>query len=110
VARIHQANGFGELVSDLGGEPADAYRRLVKIVHPDAVPASRIRTATQAFARLSALCAERDGRTMTTKRGTYRGLRAGGGRCRRESLRAVALSSSGPTAAEERISALAGVF
>jgi hypothetical protein len=72
VARINQAHGFGDLVSDLGGEPADAYRRLVKIVHPDVAPASRTRTATQAFARLSALWAERDGRTMTTGRGTYR--------------------------------------
>lgn len=72
VARINQAHGFAELLSDFAGEPADAYRRLVKIVHPDVVPASRTRTATQAFARLSALWAERDGRTMTTRRGTYR--------------------------------------
>src|SRR5688500_11543524 len=72
VARINRAHGFAELVSGLGGEPCDAYRRLVKIVHPDVAPAGRTRTATQAFARLSALWAERDGHPMTTKRGTYR--------------------------------------
>jgi hypothetical protein len=72
VARINQAHGFAELISDLGREPADAYRLLVKIVHPDVVSAGRTRTATQAFARLSALWAERDGQVMTTKRGTYR--------------------------------------
>lgn len=72
VARINRAHGFDELVSDLGGEPADAYRRLVKIVHPDVVSAGRTRTATRAFARLSAMWADRDGRVMTTRRGTYR--------------------------------------
>jgi hypothetical protein len=64
VARINRAHGFAELVSDLGREPGDAYRLLVKIVHPDVVSAGLSRTATQAFARLSALWAERSGRTM----------------------------------------------
>lgn len=64
VARINRAHGFAELVSDLGGEPGDAYRRLVKIVHPDVVSAGLTRTATEAFARLSALWAERQSPTM----------------------------------------------
>jgi hypothetical protein len=64
VERINRARGFAELVSGLGCEPGDAYRRLVKIVHPDVVSAGLTRTATEAFARLSALWSERQGRTM----------------------------------------------
>ena len=40
-------------------DPVDAYRKLSKIVHPDAAPAALSATATRAFAKLSALWANR---------------------------------------------------
>jgi serine/threonine protein kinase len=76
VALIERARSLADLMgSGLGvavGDWADAYRRLVKIVHPDVAPAGRTSAATAAFARLSVLWDERDGRVLTTKHGSYR--------------------------------------
>jgi serine/threonine protein kinase len=85
VAVIEAARVFGDLAAPGRGssDPAgsgqgsasaavDAYRRFSKIVHPDVAPTGRASSATAAFAKLSALWADRDGTTMTTKRGTYR--------------------------------------
>jgi hypothetical protein len=76
VALIKGARSFADL-TDSGpgvavGGGVDAYRKLVKIVHPDVAPAGRTAAATAAFARLSALWEERDGRVLTTKRGNHR--------------------------------------
>jgi hypothetical protein len=57
AARIAAAGHFTELETWIGASGLDAYRRLVKIVHPDAAPAGRTATATQAFASLAALWA-----------------------------------------------------
>jgi hypothetical protein len=59
------------------GDGVGAYRKLVKIVHPDVAPAGRASAATAAFAKLSVLW---DGRGLVTKRGSYRvgGLVAAG--------------------------------
>jgi serine/threonine protein kinase len=70
VTAIGGASHFSDLVMD--SSPAAAYRMLVKLVHPDVAPAGRGPAATQAFARLSALWAERDGRLFSTGRATYR--------------------------------------
>jgi hypothetical protein len=63
VRAIEEADGFAELTNGHAGaafvDPADAYRKLSKIVHPDAAPAALGATATQAFAKLSALWANR---------------------------------------------------
>jgi hypothetical protein len=75
VARIQAAVHFADLIGQRDpwdGGAEHAYRMLVRIVHPDAAPAIRTATATAAFARLSALWAERDGTVMTTRRGSYR--------------------------------------
>ena len=82
VAAIAGAGTFGDLVAACapltdfspgvaGGEAGHAYRILVKVVHPDVAPAGRSPAATAAFARLSLLWGERDGRLLTTKRATY---------------------------------------
>jgi hypothetical protein len=83
VAAIGGARTFADLVG-AGAQPADsspgaavgaaghAYRKLVKVVHPDVAPAGRGPAATVAFARLSELWAERGGRLLTTRRATYR--------------------------------------
>jgi len=55
-----------------GGEAGHAYRILVKVVHPDVAPAGRSPAATAAFARLGMLWSEREGRLLTTTRGSYR--------------------------------------
>lgn len=57
VDRIWAATGFAELI-DGNDEPGVAYKKLVKIVHPDVVPAGLSATATAAFARLSGLWAD----------------------------------------------------
>jgi hypothetical protein len=77
VAAIGRAGTFDELLADFshGGAvvgAGHAYRNLVKVVHPDVAPAGRGPAATVAFARLSRLWDERDGRLLTTKRATYR--------------------------------------
>ena len=83
VAAIAGAGTFGDLVAACasltdsspgvaGGEAGHAYRILVKVVHPDVAPAGRSPAATAAFARLSLLWGEREGRLLTTKRATYR--------------------------------------
>ncbi|MEV4709256.1 molecular chaperone DnaJ [Actinoplanes sp. NPDC049316] len=74
VAAIARADAFPDLLNGefaVGG-PGHAYRMLVKIVHPDVVPAARRATATQAAAKLSALWARAQNRTLTTRRATYR--------------------------------------
>ncbi len=83
VAAIAGARTFADLVH-AGARPADsspgvaggraghAYRILVKVVHPDVAPAGRGPAATAAFARLSRLWEEREGRLLTTGRATYR--------------------------------------
>nr|WP_296066512.1 hypothetical protein [uncultured Actinoplanes sp.] len=58
VTLIDQAARFDALVAGHRSE-SDAYRKLVKLVHPDAVSAPRKVAATNAFARLSRLYAER---------------------------------------------------
>jgi hypothetical protein len=79
VVRIGAARSFGELV-DASGDAGSAYRRLVKIVHPDVAPAGQGPAATAAFARLGELWAQRDGTLLVTERGRYRvgGLVAAG--------------------------------
>ena len=83
VAAITGARSFADLVAagaradgsgpgGAGGDAGHAYRSLVKIVHPDVAPAGRGPAATVAFARLSELMRERDGRLVTTGRATYR--------------------------------------
>jgi hypothetical protein len=81
VRRIGEASSFAELVDGSSGRPAgagafgspaDAYRKWVKLVHPDAAGAARTSTATEAFAKLSALYAGRDGTALRTPRGVYR--------------------------------------
>ena len=63
VRLIEGASDFGDLAA-AGVAPARAYKMLVKIVHPDAVPAGLSARATAAFARLSLLWEQRRG-TMT---------------------------------------------
>jgi hypothetical protein len=72
VAAIERAGTFPDLLKgELAvGDAGHAYRMLVKIVHPDVVPAARRATATRAAAKLSRLWAER--RSLTTRRATYR--------------------------------------
>jgi serine/threonine protein kinase len=53
VGRILAAHDFEELAGGTAGGPA--YRKWAKVVHPDAVSAARRATATDAFAKLSAL-------------------------------------------------------
>jgi serine/threonine protein kinase len=70
VARIQKAASFGELV---GEQDADrAYRKWVKLVHPDAVSAAESATATVAFARLARLYGERGGTELRTPQAIYR--------------------------------------
>jgi serine/threonine protein kinase len=64
VAAIDRATSLAEL----GGE--DAYRRLLKVVHPDVAPAEARVTATRIAAKLTALRGAQ--RTLTTRRATYR--------------------------------------
>jgi hypothetical protein len=71
VARIAAAGSFADLVPACG-DAGVAYRRMVKIVHPDVVPAGRGPAATQAFARLAQLWTDRHGPVITTRRATYR--------------------------------------
>lgn len=70
VTAIGGASHFSELMTKNG--PGATYRMLVKVVHPDVAPAGRSPAATQAFARLSVLWAEREGRLFSTGRATYR--------------------------------------
>lgn len=71
AARVLAVGSFAELVpADV--EPDRAYRRLVKLLHPDVAPAGRSATAAAAFARLSTLWQARHGTVLTTRRGTYR--------------------------------------
>jgi serine/threonine protein kinase len=83
VALIERATTFADLITPGAQSKAtttargrdDAgrtYRRLVRIVHPDAAPAAEAATATAAFAKLAALWADRDGGLLTTPRGRYR--------------------------------------
>ncbi|WP_229069762.1 molecular chaperone DnaJ [Actinoplanes sp. DH11] len=55
VARISVAGSFRELQQQ--GDAGSAYKKWAKIVHPDAAGAQRRATATEAFAKLSALYA-----------------------------------------------------
>src|SRR5512147_1123761 len=71
VGRIQAATGFAELI-DGHVEPGLAYKKLVKIVHPDVAPAGRSASATAAVARLSRLWAARDAQVLTTRHGRYR--------------------------------------
>jgi serine/threonine protein kinase len=68
VAAIGRATAFGELAG--GADPLAAYRRLLRIVHPDVAPAARRAAATAATAALSALFTRKD--VLTTRRGSYR--------------------------------------
>ncbi|MEV6301476.1 serine/threonine protein kinase [Actinoplanes sp. NPDC051861] len=63
VPRIMAATTFSELMDE--NRPLSAYRKWVKIVHPDTVGAPRRATATQACAKLSELYHGRD-RTWIT--------------------------------------------
>src|SRR5207253_204251 len=73
VAMVRAATSFADLTAATGDDDGvRAYRRLVRIVHPDAAPAGETSTATAAFAKLATLWAERDGWAMTTRRSTYR--------------------------------------
>jgi serine/threonine protein kinase len=71
AARVRTARTPDDLFG--GPEPARAYRRWVKLVHPDFAPPGQDRAATEAFARLSTLWAERGGpgTVLTTRRGRY---------------------------------------
>jgi len=71
VGRINAATSFAQLIEG-NAEPGLAYKKLVKIVHPDVAPAGRSASATAAVARLSRLWAARDAQVLTTKRGNYR--------------------------------------
>jgi serine/threonine protein kinase len=84
VALIGGASSFADIVADFQSRPAaaaasggadDPYKILVKLVHPDAVSAARTATATDAFAKLSRLHAERDGSVWRLPGG--RGYRVG---------------------------------
>jgi hypothetical protein len=68
MAAIGRATTFGDLATD--GDALTAYRRLLRIVHPDVAPAPRRAAATEAAAKLSALYDRKN--TLTTRRGTYR--------------------------------------
>ena len=72
AAAIAGAGTFADLAAAVPGDGADAYRRWVRIVHPDVAPAGRAGDAHRAFARLAALWAGRDGRELRTRRATYR--------------------------------------
>jgi serine/threonine protein kinase len=67
VARIRRARTKQDL-------SAHSYRQWAKIVHPDAAGAQRRATATEAFAKLSALYEdkEKSATTLRTKTATYR--------------------------------------
>jgi serine/threonine protein kinase len=54
VARISTARSFQELAGS-GNSAGRAYRKWAKLIHPDTVSAQRRATATDAFAKLSAL-------------------------------------------------------
>jgi hypothetical protein len=58
VAAVRAARTFADLAG--GGDPAAAYRRISKLVHPDVAPPGAGRTATDAFADLGRLWAARD--------------------------------------------------
>ncbi|WP_305782333.1 lipopolysaccharide kinase InaA family protein [Symbioplanes lichenis] len=62
---IDRATSFAEL-----GDGESAYRKLLKIVHPDVAPAAQRATATRVAAKLTELFARP--RTLTTRRATYR--------------------------------------
>ena len=66
VSRVAAARGFADLAGD--DEPRVAYRRLVRLLHPDAAPPGCASTATAAFARLSLLWERRHGTVLTTRR------------------------------------------
>jgi hypothetical protein len=71
IRRIDLAASFDELVR--APETASAaYRRWVKLVHPDAVTATQGASATHAFAKLSRLYAERAGSTPRARPGIHR--------------------------------------
>src|SRR3954468_7934306 len=73
VAMVRAATSFADLTAATGDDDGvRAYRRLVRIVHPDVAPAGESSTATAALAKLSARWAGRDGLAVTTKRATYR--------------------------------------
>ncbi|MEV4624852.1 molecular chaperone DnaJ [Micromonospora sp. NPDC049523] len=72
VALVDAARTPGELFR--GEDAAATYRKLARLLHPDAVPAWRRATATVVFARLSSLWATHQGRgdaTLTTRRHRY---------------------------------------
>ncbi|WP_306208315.1 lipopolysaccharide kinase InaA family protein [Actinoplanes sp. RD1] len=64
VAAIDRAASLAEL----GGE--GAYRKLLRIVHPDVAPAAVRATATRVAAKLTGMAGKT--RTLTTRRATYR--------------------------------------
>lgn len=79
---VPAAEGHDDARGGTGGRGADAapavrrYRRLARLLHPDAVPAHRRAEAQAAFAALSALWARHQGHsaerpTVTTRRGSY---------------------------------------
>ncbi|WP_329109776.1 molecular chaperone DnaJ [Micromonospora sp. NBC_01699] len=72
AALVDAARTPGDLFG--GDQPAVTYRKLARLLHPDAAPAGRTVTATAAFARLSSLWATHQGRgntTLTTRRHRY---------------------------------------
>nr|MDT0661809.1 molecular chaperone DnaJ [Micromonospora sp. DSM 115978] len=71
VAQVRAARTPDDLFA--GPEPARAYRRLVRLLHPDRAPAGQGAVATEACARLSTLWAERGGpgTVLTTRRRRY---------------------------------------
>jgi serine/threonine protein kinase len=70
VAAIDRAATYADLLPDKTIDALVAYRRLLKIVHPDVAPAGQSAIATQAAAKLSALWARHQ--VLTTRRATYR--------------------------------------
>jgi hypothetical protein len=69
VALVGAARSFGDLPGS--DEPERAYRRLVKILHPDVAPAGQVPAATAAFARLSTLWRQRRPTVLKTGRHTF---------------------------------------
>ncbi|MEU4163761.1 molecular chaperone DnaJ [Actinoplanes sp. NPDC026670] len=80
VARISTARSFHELTDTENGA-GKAYRRWAKLIHPDTVSAQRRATATDAFAKLSALYKQKDDwKTEPWGSGDVADLFADGGR------------------------------
>lgn len=60
VALVDRARTPDDLFGS--GQPSQVYRRLARLLHPDTAPKGRVPAATAAFARLSTLWAQHEGR------------------------------------------------